>query len=159
MSTDDTIFLAADEPLNRTVDWLASVLRLERLDDPELGDDAHLFRAPARSIDGEVLFLVEPNVYGEADPEPEDVSAIDRYSGAVEVRPLDVKDETARAQEARAVFDELAATQPDVALVLSHAMSWIVAAYLPGSGVHAFPARTSLDVDDIDAWRSWVVGG
>ncbi|MBP2351533.1 hypothetical protein JOF29_002616 [Kribbella aluminosa] len=44
-----------------------------------------------------------------------------------------------------------------MALVLVHAMSLIMAAYLPGSGVHTFPAETSLDADDISAWQSWVV--
>lgn len=159
MSSSETIFLAASEPLDRTVGWLAEVLRLERLDDAELEADEHLFRGPARSVVGEAVIVVGPNIYGEDAPEPEDVSAIDHYTGAVEVRLLDAKDEESEQREARAVFDELAATRSDVALVLTHAMSWIVAAYLPGSGVRAFPPRTSLDVDDIDAWRPWVVAG
>jgi catechol 2,3-dioxygenase-like lactoylglutathione lyase family enzyme len=158
MSTSETIFVAADESLDRTVDWLSGALGLERLDDPDLKPGEHLFRAQARGVQGEVLLVVGPNIYGEVDPEPGDVSAIDRYTGAIEVRALDVRDETSRAAEARAVFDTLAATQPDVALVLTHALSWIVAAYLPRAGVHNFPAKTSLDADAIDIWRPWVVG-
>jgi hypothetical protein len=158
MSTSDSIFLAASEPLDRTADWLAGVLRLERLDDPELKENQHFFRGRARTVEGKVLLVVGPNIYGEVDPDPEDVSAIDRYTGVVDVRLVGARDEDAQAQEARAVFDELASTQPDVALVLSHAMSWIVASYLPGAGVRAFPAGTSLDAPDLDTWRPWVVG-
>jgi hypothetical protein len=158
MSTSDTIFLAASEPLDRTAAWLADVLRLEPLEDPDLAENEHLFRGRARTLEGELVLVVEPNTYGEVDPEPEDVSAIDDYTGVVDIRVAGIKDEEAQAREARAVFDDLAATQPEVALVLSHAMSWIVAAYLPGTGVHVFPPRTSLDADALATWRPWVVG-
>jgi hypothetical protein len=157
MSTSDTIFLAAGEPLDRTADWLAGALRLERLDDPELKENEHFFRGRARTVEGKVLFVVGPNIYGEIDPEPEDVSAIDHYTGVVDVRLVGKKDEESQAREARAVFDELAEGRPDVALVLGHAMSLIVAAYLPGAGVHYFPPGTTLDVPDDDAWSPWVV--
>ncbi|TDO55137.1 hypothetical protein EV651_115101 [Kribbella sp. VKM Ac-2571] len=157
MSNSDTIFVVGEEPLDALADWMADALQLERRDDPGLKEDEHFFAGRARTVDGRVLLFVGPNVYGESDPEPEDVSAIDRYTGAVNVRISGSRNEAVQAKEARAVFDELAATQPRVALVLATAMSWIVAAYLPGAGVHTFPPRTSLDVDDIDAWRPWVV--
>ncbi|MGW6199675.1 hypothetical protein ACWF0M_26225 [Kribbella sp. NPDC055110] len=158
MSNSDTIFVAADEPLDAVAEWLAAALQLERLEDSELAENEHFFGGRARTVDGRVLLLVEPNTYGEADPAPEDVSAIDRYTGAVDVRIAGSRNQVAQAKEARAVFDELASTQPRIALVLATAMSWIVAAYLPGSGVHTFPPETSLDVDDIDAWRAWIRG-
>ena len=44
-----------------------------------------------------------------------------------------------------------------MALVLSHALSLIIAAYLPGVGMHSFPPGTTLDVPDDDIWRPWVV--
>lgn len=157
MSTTDDIFLAASEPLEATVDWLSRALQLEPLEDPDLEAGAYLFRGRARTMDGELVFVVEPNTYGEVDPEPEDVSAIDRYTGVVEVRLVGAKDEESQAREARAVFDELAEGRPDVALVLSHAMSLIIAAYLPGVGVHSFPPGTTLDVPDDDVWGPWVV--
>ncbi|WP_327636067.1 hypothetical protein OHB24_39510 [Kribbella sp. NBC_00482] len=153
MSSDDNIFFASDEPLDAVVGWLAGALQLERP-----AENQHFFGGRARTVDGRLLLLVEPNIYGEADPAPEDVSAIDRYTGAVDVRISGSRDGVAQAKEARAVFDELASTQPRVALVLATAMSWIVAAYLPGAGVHTFPPETSLDADDIDSWRAWVVG-
>jgi hypothetical protein len=158
MSNSDTIFLGTSESLETTAGWIAAALRLERIDDPGLKDNEHFFGGPARTADGRVLLVVGPNVYGEDDPEPENVSAIDRYSGVVDVRIAGSRNEERQLREARAIFDELASTQPPVALVLAHAMSWIVAAYLPGSGVHSFPAETSLDVEDVDAWRPWVVG-
>ena len=157
MSTDDNIFLAADQPLGEVAGWLRGILGLERIEDPDLKENQHFFRGPARTIEGKVLLVVGPNVYGEVDPEPEDVSAIDHYAGVVDVRLAGLKDEETQEREARAVFDELAATQSDVALVLGHDMAWIVAAYLPGAGAHAFPPRTSLDADDIDTWRPWVI--
>ncbi|HEY3558522.1 MAG TPA: hypothetical protein VGL05_13715 [Kribbella sp.] len=158
MSDSDTIFLAASEPLDTTAEWIAAALQLERLDDPDLKDNEYFFRGRARTVDGRVLLVVGPNIYGEDDPEPEDVSAIDRYSGAIDVRVAGSRNAESQLNEARRIFDELASTQSSVGLVLAHAMSWIVAAYLPGSGVHTFPPETSLDVDDLDAWRPWVVG-
>ncbi|NUR94312.1 MAG: hypothetical protein HOV67_03530 [Kribbellaceae bacterium] len=69
-----------------------------------------------------------------------------------------MRSEQEQAREACALFNELAAVRPGVALVLSHALSWIVAAYLPGRGVHGFPPETSLDEDAIDAWQPWIHG-
>src|SRR4051794_32729684 len=130
MSDSDTIFLAASEPLETTAEWIATALRLERLDDPDLKDNEHFFRGHARTVDGRVLLLVGPNAYGEDNPEPEDVSAIDRYSGFIDVRIAGSRNEESQLNEAREIFDELASTQSSVGLVLAHAMSWIVAAYL-----------------------------
>ncbi|WP_433159613.1 hypothetical protein [Kribbella sp. CA-247076] len=157
MSTSDSIFMATGKSLDKTAEWLAGALALERIDDPELKEGQHFFRGRARTVEGKVQLVVGANIYGEAEPEPEDVSAIDKYDAVVDVRLVGIREEEAQAREARAVFDELAATQPAVALVLSHAMSWIVASYLPGAGVHTFPARTSLDAPDLDSWRAWVV--
>jgi hypothetical protein len=157
MSTDDNIFLATRRPLEDAAAWLSGALGLERVDDPELKDDAYLFRGRARTVDGDLFVLVGPNVYGEADPEPEDVSAIDHYQGVVDIRYAGKKDEELQAREARALFDELAGTHPDVAMILSHDMALMIAAYLPGAGVHSFPPGTTLDVPDDDVWRPWVV--
>ncbi|WP_350274885.1 hypothetical protein [Kribbella sp. HUAS MG21] len=157
MSNSDTIFLASSEPVDATAAWLVDALRLERVDDPDLREGQHFLRGRARTADGRVLLVVGPNVYGETDPEPEDVSAIDRYTAVVDVRIAGSRNEEAQAKEARAVFDELAALRPPIPLVLATAMSLIVAAYLPDAGVHTFPPRTTLDADDIDAWRPWVI--
>jgi hypothetical protein len=42
-------------------------------------------------------------------------------------------------------------------MILSHNMALLTAAYLPGAGVHAFPRGTTLDAEDIELWRPWVV--
>jgi len=86
MSTDDNIFVATREPLEAVAEWLGGALGLERIDDAEVGEGKHLLRGRARTVDGELIFLVEPNVYGEVDPEPEDVSAIDHYPGLLDIR-------------------------------------------------------------------------
>ncbi|MFG1621698.1 hypothetical protein [Kribbella sp. NPDC049227] len=157
MSTTDDIFLASSGSLESMVAWLSAALRLRSLEDPDLKEGEYLFSADARTGEGEVVFVVEPNGYGSIDPEPEDVSAIDRYTAAVEVRLVSAKDEEAQAAEARAVFDELAAGRPEVAIVLSHNLSGLIAAYLPGAGVRTFPPDTTLDAPDVELWRGWVV--
>jgi hypothetical protein len=55
---------------------------------------------------------------GEVDPQPEDLSAIDRYTGVVDVRIAGSRNVEGQAKEARAIFDELASTQQRTALVL-----------------------------------------
>jgi hypothetical protein len=157
MSTDDTIFLATDAPLAEVAEWLNGALGLEHADGAELAEGVYLLRGRTRTVDGNLFVRVEPNAYGEADPEPEDVSAIDHYQGVVDIRYAGRKDEELQAREARALFDELVERGPDMAMVLSHNLSLIVAAYLPGAGVHYFPADTTLDVPDDDLWRPWVV--
>ena len=75
MSTDDDNFLAAAEPLDRAADWLARVAASWRaLDDPDLKENSTSSgheRGPSRE---RWVFVVEPNAYGEIDPEPEEVS-------------------------------------------------------------------------------------
>lgn len=158
MSTDDNIFLATAQPLREVAGWLSGALGLERVDSTELKEDAYLFRGRARTVDGDLLVLLEPNVYGEVDPDPEDVSAIDQYQGAVDIRYAGRKDEELQAREARALFDELVDTRPDTAMVLSHDMALMIAAYLPSAGVHTFADGTTLDAPDIETWRPWVIG-
>ncbi len=157
MSTDDNIFVATREPLEAVAEWLGGALGLERIDDAEVGEGKHLLRGRARTVDGELIFLVEPNVYGEVDPEPEDVSAIDHYPGLLDIRYAGKKDEELQMREARAVFDELVRDQADSAMILSHNMALLIAAYLPGAGAHYFDAGTTLDALDQNTWAPWVV--
>ncbi|GAA3126566.1 hypothetical protein GCM10010530_54910 [Kribbella aluminosa] len=103
MANSHTIFLAAGEPLETTAGRIAAALQLERVDDPDLKDDQYFFRGRARTVDGRVLLVVGPNIYGEDNPEPEDVSAIDRYSGVVDVRIAGSRNEEQQLREARAL--------------------------------------------------------
>jgi hypothetical protein len=157
MSTDDNIFVAADRSLEDFGRWLGETLELEAVRDADLEDGVLRFRASARTVEGDLYLTVEPNVYGEVDPAPEDVSAIDRYQCLIDVYYAGPKDEELQEREARLVFDDLARRQPEVAMILSHNMALMTAAYLPGAGVHTFPRGTTLDVDDIEFWRPWVV--
>ncbi|HEY9333595.1 MAG TPA: hypothetical protein VIQ79_04235 [Kribbella sp.] len=157
MSTDDNIFVAADRSLEDFGRWLGETLELEAVRDADLEDGVLRFRASARTVEGDLYLTVEPNVYGEVDPAPEDVSAIDRYQCLIDVYYAGPKDEELQEREARLVFDDLARRQPEVAMILSHNMALMTAAYLPGAGVHTFPRGTTLDVDDIELWRPWVV--
>ncbi|HEY3511667.1 hypothetical protein [Kribbella sp. NPDC051137] len=115
MSSDDNIFLATRKPLREVAGWLAEALSLEPVENPDLKDDAFLFRGRARSVSGDLFVVLEPNVYGEADPEPEDVSAIDRSDAVVGIRCVGTKDEELQAHEARALYEELVGARPDVA--------------------------------------------
>jgi len=157
MSTDDNIFVAADRSLEDFGRWLGETLELEAVRDADLEDGVLRFRASAWTVEGDLYLTVEPNVYGEVDPAPEDVSAIDRYQCLIDVYYAGPKDEELQEREARLVFDDLARRQPEVAMILSHNMALMTAAYLPGAGVHTFPRGTTLDVDDIELWRPWVV--
>lgn len=157
MSTDDNIFVAADLPLEELGRWLAETLELEAVDDADLEDGVLRVRASARTVEGEVYLTIEPNVYGEVDPAPEDVSAVDRYPWLIDVYYSGTKDEELQEQEARLVFEDLAGRQPEIPMILSHNMALMTAAYLPGAGVRTFPRGTTLDAEHIELWRPWVV--
>ena len=69
--------------------------------------------------------VVQPNGYVVPDPEPDEVSAIDRYTGQISVWLAGMRDEEEQAREACALFNELAAARPGVGLVLSHGLSYV----------------------------------
>jgi hypothetical protein len=156
MSDDDSIFLATSKPVGEVAEWLAGTLGLERVDDPELTDGQHFFRGRARTVDGKLLVLVEPNHYGEVDPESDEVSAIDDYPVFVDIHYAGERDEELQQRAARAVFDELVKTNPDMPMILSHNLALFIAAYLPSAGVQYFEPGTTLDAPDSETWRPWV---
>jgi len=159
MSTDDDIFFSGGA-VRDVAEWMAQTLGLERLEPPDLGEGEHFFKTRSRWTEGRfVLLLVRRNIHLLVDPEPDEVSAIDNCTGMVKVRLAGRRDAQEQTQEACAIFNELAASAPDIGLVLTNALSTIVAAYLPGAGVRSFPPRTSLDVEDIDVWQPWVGRG
>ncbi|MER7245681.1 hypothetical protein [Kribbella sp. NPDC000426] len=159
MSSDDDIFFSGGA-VEDVAEWMARTLGLERLESPDLEEGEYLFKKQSRFTDGlGVLLLVRPNIHLVVDPEPDEVSVIDGCTGMAKVRLAGVKDVQAQTREACTIFSELAATAPRVALVLTNALSTVVAAYRPGAGVRSFPAGTSMDLDDIGVWRPWVGGG
>src|SRR3954447_10563675 len=85
MSTDDNIFLATNRPLRGVATWLEETLGLEPVEISDAEEGVYRFSADARTVQGDIYLTIEPHVYGEIDPEQEDVSAIDRYQGVVDV--------------------------------------------------------------------------
>ncbi|MFI6832367.1 hypothetical protein ACIBG5_35020 [Kribbella sp. NPDC050241] len=158
MSTSDNVFLASDESVARVAEWLAAVLDLQAVADPELKQDERLLRGSARTSEREIGLLVAPNNYGEVDPEPDEISALDSYPIDVNLRLFGRKDERLQLRETQALLDALVAARPEIPMLLVHNLDTLVAAHLPGVGTHTFADLISPDAPDIEAWRPWVIG-
>jgi hypothetical protein len=157
MAARENIFLQSSSQVRDEAKVLADLLALEPIPDQSgAGPDEFGLRGPARSVDGVVGFVVQPNHHVEPDPAPEDIQAIDTYP--IEIDLWLPSDRAAQAQEARLVFDRLVEVRPDVPMLLCHDLGQLVAAYRPGRGVHEFPAGTSMDAPDAGQWREWVEG-
>jgi hypothetical protein len=156
MADDDSIFLDVDWSVEEVAGWLAGELGLEPIPgEPDAADEVGL-RGRAATVDGGWLgYLVPRNWHAQDAPEPDEVQAIDRYSIQVDIW-YGAKDEVVQRDEARLVFDRLAKARPDVAMLLSHNVTFLVAAHLPGSGTHYFDPETTLDSPDRDKWAAWV---
>jgi hypothetical protein len=152
MADSDEIFLAPGVDQEEAAGQVAAVLGLEFKRDfrDETGELSFVGRA--RSFDGLIGVFVGPNTY---QPEPGEVQAMDGYAVVVDVQSRAEKD--AQAVEARLAFEELVGALPDVPALLAHNLELLVAAYLPGRGVHTFEPGTTVDDPDLDIWRPWVV--
>jgi hypothetical protein len=158
MSTRENIFLQSAAAVADEAKLLQELLGLEPIPDTTgARPDQHGLRGPARTVDGVLGYVIQPNHHVEVDPEPEDVQAIDSYP--VEIDIWLGRDQAAQSQEARLVFDQLVAARPEVPMLLCHDLDELVAAYRPGKGVHEFPAGTSMDAPDAGQWREWVPSG
>ncbi|MFK4089376.1 hypothetical protein ACI2LF_35010 [Kribbella sp. NPDC020789] len=155
MSSDDNIFL--DVAVGDLAVWLPSAIGARPLTVDWVAEGQHLFGAAAETVDREVAILLAPNDYGDVDPEPEDISAIDDYPSDLHVRLIG-KDEEIQQRECRIIFDRLIAARPDVPMLLVHNLSLLVAAHLPGTGTHVFEEPISPDYPDLETWRPWVRG-
>lgn len=156
MAAQENIFLQSDSTVDDEAKLLRDLLGLEPIPDTSgAGPDEHGLRGPARSVDGVLGFVVQPNHHVDPDPEPEDVQAIDNYP--IEIDIWLGRDEAVQLHEARLVFDRLVEARPDVPMLLCHDLGRLVAAYRPGRGVHEFPAGTTMDAPDADQWRDWVL--
>ncbi|MFI6676952.1 hypothetical protein [Kribbella sp. NPDC050470] len=156
MATRENIFLQSGSTAAEEATLLAGLLGLEPIPDTSgAGPDEYGLRGPARTVDGVLGFVIQPNYHVEPDPEPEDVQAIDAYP--IEIDIWLGRDEVAQAQEARLVFDRLVQARPQVPMLLCHELGRLVAAYLPGRGVREFPAGTTMDAADAGQWHGWVL--
>jgi hypothetical protein len=158
MGERENIFIATGEKPSQFSRVLVDRFGLECMkgEDPQASEDLGL-RRQALTVDGFVGLHLHPNTFGDPDPGPDEVQAFDAYPLQIDLwipRPRPVE---AQEAEARAWFDRLVATRPDVPILLVHDVTWLHAAYLPGKPVHDFPPGTSVDVPDIEAWLSWVI--
>lgn len=152
MADSDEIFLALRADHEEAAAQVAAVLGLEFKRDfrSETGELSYV--GQARTFDGLIGVFIGPNTY---QPEPDEVQAMDGYPLAVDVQSRVQKD--AQAAEARLAFEALVDALPDVPALLAHNVELLVAAYLPGRGVHTFEPGTTLDDPDLNVWRPWVV--
>ncbi|RZU22258.1 hypothetical protein EV645_0338 [Kribbella rubisoli] len=158
MSTSDNVFVARRESVAEAAGWLAGVLGLDPVADPDLKEDERLFRRSARSGTGTLAVVVRPNGFAVADPEPDEIQALDQYPIDLGVRLIGTNDEEWQLRETRSVFADLVAARPEVPALLVHNLDTLVSAHLPGAGTHTFNPPITPDVEDIDTWRPWVVG-
>jgi hypothetical protein len=155
MSTQENIFLQSGAAAGDEAKLLRDLLELEPIPDTTgAGPDEYGLRGPARTVDGVLGYAIQPNHHVEPDPGPENAQAFDTYP--IEIDIWLGRDEAVQLQEARLVFDRLVEARPDVPMLLCHDLGRLVAAYLPGRGVHEFPVGTTMDAPDADQWRDWV---
>lgn len=156
MATRENIFMQSGSTAEEEARLLTGLLGLEPIPDTSgAGPDEHGLRGPARTVDGVLGYVIQPNYHIEPDPEPEDVQAIDTYP--IEVDIWLGRDEVVQAREARLVFDRLVEARPQTPMLLCHDLGGLVAAYVPARGVHEFPAGTTMDAADAHEWRDWVL--
>ncbi|MFB6726224.1 hypothetical protein ACFCV3_39005 [Kribbella sp. NPDC056345] len=156
MSSDDNVFL--DVAVEDVAAWLPSALGAAPVEDSSLDPGEQLFVVDALTVDRQLALLLAPNDYGDVDPEPEDVSAIDDYAADLHVRLVGPKDEDVQRRECRAIFDRLVAAHPEVPMLLVENLSRLSAAHLPGAGTHDFEESISPDYPHLETWRPWVRG-
>lgn len=107
-----------------------------------------------RRDDAEIGGEVGRNVYGAPpDPEPDEISALDGYDIAWEIRRVP-SDDDARRAAADHLLDETVDRLHWPALLVEN-LSALVAARHPGQDRVSFPAGTSPDLDDQDVWRPY----
>lgn len=85
----------------------------------------------------------------------DEVQAFDGYDTVFAIWTSE-RSSAKQSSEALRIFQELAHKGPDTAMVLTHDLDLIVAAYTPEKGTHEFPEGTTVDADDEAVWRPWV---
>jgi hypothetical protein len=99
---------------------------------------------------------VEPNIHGAPpDPEPDEISILDGYDIAWELRRIPPAGD-ARRVAARQLLEEIAERLKWPALLVANVSS-LVAAWNPSAGLTDFQAGTSPDIADRDLWRPYAI--
>jgi hypothetical protein len=117
-----------------------------------------LFRGTAATAERELGLLLRPNTFAEADPDPDEIQALDKYPVDLDVWLIGPKGDGLQRRETSAIFTKLVAARSDVPMLLVHNLDTLVAAHLPGAGTHTFKPPITPDAPDIKTWRQWVVG-
>ncbi|MFG1909946.1 hypothetical protein [Kribbella sp. NPDC048928] len=157
MSTQENLFLRSRLTTSDEARALQELLALEPIPNAsETEPDEYGLRGPARTVDGVVGYLIQPNHHTVPDPGPEDRQAIDGYPVQIDIWLG--RSGVTQPAEARAVFDRLVRERPETPMLLCHDLDVLIAAYRPGRAVQEFAAGTTIDAPDIDQWRDWVEG-
>ncbi|MFC4123707.1 hypothetical protein [Nocardia rhizosphaerae] len=109
---------------------------------------------PARRGKGFISGRVYINDFPCSDDGPEEVAAYDGYRIVFDMW---AHDRSIQQAEALDVLNELSSCVPSYALLLTHDLQTLATSYLPGRGIHHFPAGTTPDYEDIEVWRDWVL--
>jgi hypothetical protein len=119
MAVQENIFLQSGSTAQDAARLLTDVLGLEPIPDTSgAGPDEYGLRGPARTVDGVLGFVIQPNYHVEPNPAPEDVQAIDKYP--IEIDIWLGRDEVVQLLEARLVLDRLVEVRPDVPMLRCH---------------------------------------
>ncbi|MFJ4676954.1 hypothetical protein [Kitasatospora sp. NPDC088783] len=157
MSQQDLVFVADDRPLAAVAREIARAAGASV--DPEHSSPERISLVlSAAGAEVEVRCHVEHNVFAETDPPPEEVNAYDEYRVLLDVW-LRHRDDQRQQAEAKVLFERLAQASPQTATLLVQELGLLLAAHLPTQGVREFPAGTTVDAEDRDAWGDWVVPG
>jgi hypothetical protein len=152
MSVVDCVFAAVAEAPAQVADWLVETLGCEVMSAE--GEVVRL-RVRGSADDGWFGVVVQRNGYVEADPEPDDVQAMDAYGIEIQVRGGGREEVLHR--ETRLIFDKVVADRPAVPMLLVHNLDTLVAAHLPGRGTYTFDQSITPDAPDLEVWCDWIV--
>jgi hypothetical protein len=157
MSEYEEVFIATAEKPSQFSRLLVGRLGFEYIPghDPQHSEVLGL-RRRAITTDGIVDLSIYPNMF--VDPDSDEAHAFDAYPLQIDLwLPRPRPGTEAQEAEARAWFDGLAEARSDLPMLLTHEITLLYAAYLPGRSVHDFPAGTTAEAKDIGAWLPWVV--
>jgi hypothetical protein len=117
--------------------------------------DGNLFvatRLEAAEVGGEIA----RNIYGAPpDPEPDEISVLDGYDIAFEIRRVPFEEDARRAA-ARRLFDEIVERLRWPVLLVDN-LDILIAAWHPSAGRTDFPAGTTPDAQDEELWRRYAI--
>ncbi|TDD12899.1 hypothetical protein E1218_35215, partial [Kribbella turkmenica] len=86
MAVRENIFLQSDSAVRDETKLLQDLLRLEPIPDRSAAEpDQYGLRGPARTVDGVLGYVVQPNKHVVPDAEPGEEQAIDAYPTEIDI--------------------------------------------------------------------------